>query len=190
MPTRTMLTRTLTLLALVLALLLGSASAATAHDSLASSNPSTGAALETAPEKATLVFTGDLTEIGAALLLEGPDGQNRPLTPAVSGREVTAALPSGLSGRQRLKWRVVSSDGHPIEGVVEFTVGTGDPTTTAPASSAPSGSARSSSAPSTAPAAQAAPFWASATGLTVLAAVLGGLVAGLVYALIARRRTR
>lgn len=180
MPTRTMPTRTLTLLALVLALLLGSASTATAHDSLASSNPSTGAALETAPEKATLVFTGDLTEIGAALLLEGPDGQNRPLTPAVSGREVTAALPSGLSGRQRLKWRVVSSDGHPIEGVVEFTVGTGDPTTTAPASSAPS----------TAPAAQAAPFWASATGLTVLAAVLGGLVAGLVYALIARRRTR
>ena len=180
MPTRTMPTRTLTLLALVLALLLGSASAATAHDSLASSNPSTGAALETAPEKATLVFTGDLTEIGAALLLEGPDGQNRPLTPAVSGREVTAALPSGLSGRQRLKWRVVSSDGHPIEGVVEFTVGTGDPTTTVPASSAPS----------TAPAAQAAPFWASATGLTVLAAVLGGLVAGLVYAFIARRRAR
>ena len=154
---------------------------ATAHDSLASSNPSTGAVLETAPEKATLVFTGDLTEIGAALLLEGPDGQNRPLTPAVSGREVTAALPSGLSGRQRLKWRVVSSDGHPIEGVVEFTVGTADPTTTA---------APASAAPSTAPAPQAAPFWASATALTVLAAVLGGLVAGLVYALIARRRTR
>lgn len=45
------------------------------------------------------------------------------LTPEVDGPEVTAAIEDALpAGDYAVQWRVVSSDGHPIEGTQTFTV--------------------------------------------------------------------
>ncbi len=171
------------LVTLTAALLGLGAAPALAHDELTHSTPASGAHLSASPEKATLTFTNPLNEIGMAVLLEGPDGQDRTLAPTVSGRDLTVDLPASLSGQQRLKWRVVSADGHPVEGVVEFTVGTA----TGGSASAPAPSAAASTAPeasaSAAPAEAASSSGGLPKGVLILLIALGGAVlAGGLYA--------
>ena len=36
---------------------------------------------------------------------------------------MTATLPADLDGDYQVRWRAVSSDGHPIEGTIDFGVG-------------------------------------------------------------------
>ncbi len=47
--------------------------------------------------------------------------------PAIDGATVTAALDADMpDGGYEIRWRVVSSDGHPITGIVPFAVGDGE----------------------------------------------------------------
>jgi hypothetical protein len=73
----------------------------------------------------------------------GPDGSAwQAGEPRVEGADVTMALrPLGPAGRYEVQYRVVSSDGHPVEGVVAFTLtapGTGTATPPPSALAAPS----------------------------------------------------
>ncbi|WP_348981989.1 copper resistance CopC family protein [Brachybacterium epidermidis] len=59
-------------------------------------------------------------------------GEISPGPPAVSGNTATIDLPPLPADDYQVLWRVVSSDGHPIEGTVDFTVTVGaEPTATA-----------------------------------------------------------
>lgn len=117
-----------TLLAAAVLVLL-SAPAASAHDDLATSDPSQGQRLEAAPKTVTLTFTADVLDVGTAVVVRDGTGQDWAASaPTVRSATVTVPLRSGMpDGGYEVRWRVVSSDGHPISGIVPFTVGDGTP---------------------------------------------------------------
>ncbi|MBV7411569.1 copper resistance protein CopC [Dermabacteraceae bacterium TAE3-ERU27] len=99
-------------------------SAAFAHDRLIESDPADGAVLESSPGAITLKFSSEILPISPAIRVTGADGKVAyEGTPEVSGVEVKAKLEKPLpAGEAKVAWRVVSSDGHPIDGVFAFTV--------------------------------------------------------------------
>ena len=105
---------------------LASAGPAFAHDELIGSSPEPGEVFETAPAEVALSFSGDIIEAGTAVVVVDHHGEEVEVgAPVVAGTEVTAALPTDLSGDYQARWRAVSADGHPIEGTIDFGVGEG-----------------------------------------------------------------
>jgi methionine-rich copper-binding protein CopC len=122
---------------------------ASAHDRLLSSDPEDGATLDDAPSAITLVFSADVLEAGAQVAVTTTDGTVA-AEAVVDGDEVVAALPDDLPGGDwGVTWRVVSSDGHPIEGDLAYTVARATPSPSASPSDSPSASP--SPSPSAAP---------------------------------------
>lgn len=179
--------------ALALALLTVVAPAAAAHDQLISTDPPDGAVLDTAPASVGLTFSEDVLDISTTVVVAGPNG-SVPTTPSVDGTTVTATLPGELpDGAYTVTWRVVSNDGHPVQGSFGFTVQaagsapttTGDPGT---ASAEPTTSGAASSTASPVPATQQGSAGTGPLGLIVGIAGVG-LAAALVVLLLRRRRT-
>jgi methionine-rich copper-binding protein CopC len=105
-------------------LALAGAQSASAHDELLGSTPEAGEVVETAPEAVVLTFSNDVIETGTVVEVVDHHGEPVDLGETeVLGPEVSAALPADLSGEYQVRWRVVSSDGHPIEGTIDFGVG-------------------------------------------------------------------
>lgn len=123
MTTRSSLSRLLAAaLFACLALAFGSGPAQ-AHDQLIGSNPKQGAKLDKQPEWIELEYSGEIQDIGTEIRVErdGEDYSAGEIT--VEGRTVKSALPDDLKpGDYTIAWRVVSQDGHPISGKVEFTI--------------------------------------------------------------------
>ncbi len=73
--------------------------------------------------------------MGAAVVVVDQSGRDWVAAePVLDEATVTAELESGMpDAGYELRWRVVSSDGHPISGVVPFTIGDGVPLTRTPA---------------------------------------------------------
>ena len=116
--------RALVLLAAVLGLGLGFTvvQPAAAHDRLVSADPEDGAKLDTPPSQVVLTFSGDVLPSGAQVIVSTRDGSVEGEV-AVDGAVVTAELPGDLpAGGHDVVWRVVSSDGHPIEGELSYDV--------------------------------------------------------------------
>jgi methionine-rich copper-binding protein CopC len=141
-------------LALLVTLVLGTAfaSPALAHDALKSSNPAKGAKVESVKE-VRLTFSAT-TRFPNVILRTADGAVHQDGKPVVDGPVVIQKVKDDLPpGEYVIAYRVVSSDGHPIEGEIPFTL-VGPP---AP----PSGSA---SAPAEAsPSASAAPVDSTAT---------------------------
>lgn len=181
----------------VLAIVLAVPTAASAHDQLVSSDPADGASLEAPPEAITLTFSDTPLDVSPQIRVTGPDGAVvADGAPAIEGTAAVLALPDGLpTGRSTVQWRVVSADGHPIEGSFSFDVAQGTMTaapseqaSTEQTSSAPA-AASGSASPST-----LANDEASDTGVSPLAILLAVVplvaVVGIALALLARRRTK
>lgn len=121
-------------LAVAVVAVLATAAPASAHDKLLSSDPAPDQALHEAPSTVELTFSADVLEMGAAIVVadaDGTDWVSEP--PTIDGPTVTAALDEGMpDAGYEIRWRVVSSDGHPISGVVPFTVGDGASEDSAP----------------------------------------------------------
>lgn len=188
------------LFAALLAALLALGAPAQAHDTLLESDPADGATLETSPEAITLTFSADILDVSPLVRITDESGEQlAEITPSVDGPVATATLEEPLpAGTSTVQWRVVSSDGHPIEGTFEVTVeqdAAAEETTEAPAE-------ESSPAEESAPAETAAPAEEgeqataeaaeeeSGSSMTPLLIVLGVAVVGAVVAvlLIMRRR--
>ncbi|MFC4116628.1 copper resistance CopC family protein [Nonomuraea zeae] len=143
--------RAVTTIAGTALLLLHTAPAALAHDRLKASSPADHAKVK---HVATieLEFTADMRL--PTIVLDGPGGKPVPLgKPRVQGRKVSVRPAEELrQGHHRIAWRVVSSDGHPIQGEIAFTV-TEPPATT----STPTPTSTSTSSPSPATVEPASP---------------------------------
>ncbi|MEX0914160.1 MAG: copper resistance CopC family protein [Demequina sp.] len=112
--------------ALLLAVLAGTP--AMAHTQLADSSPAEGETV-TSLDVVRLEFSGDLLDIGAGLRIQhGTGGETQLDVEFPEPTVVAAEVPELADGEHTLVWRVVSSDGHPIEGVIEFSVVTPAPT--------------------------------------------------------------
>ncbi|WP_129338829.1 copper resistance CopC family protein [Cellulomonas endophytica] len=140
---------------------LATAVPAAAHDALVGSSPAPDETVPASPERLTLQFGDVPLDLSNQLVLTGPDGAAGPaLTPVVEGTTVVADLPEPLAaGAWTLAWRVVSADGHPVEGTIAFTVAPAAPAATpeaAPVDPAPVDPAPSAAAPSPEPSADGA----------------------------------
>ncbi|WP_298873656.1 copper resistance CopC family protein [uncultured Microbacterium sp.] len=111
------------------AVVLASIVPASAHDQLLSSTPAEGERLASAPDEISLSFSADVLDVGAEVVVADADGVDwAGADPLLSAGVVTVPLRGELpAAGYEVRWRVVSSDGHPISGVVPFTVGDGAP---------------------------------------------------------------
>lgn len=153
-PRRRTLPAVLTTVLLAAAALLIPALPAAAHDELIGTDPASDAVLETLPEQITLSYSADVLTDAGATVIEVTDAAGTALTdgaPEVSGSEVTQALAGPASGTVTVQWRVVSSDGHPIDGEFAFSVPESTPTPTP--SATPSASATAAASEAASPAA-------------------------------------
>ncbi len=110
--------------ALLCAAMLALPAPAQAHDTLLSTDPTDGSTLETSPEAITFTFSADILEVSPLVrVTDGSGDQIAEITPTVEGPTATATLPEPLAaGTYDIQWRVVSGDGHPIEGTLTLTV--------------------------------------------------------------------
>lgn len=190
---------------LLMMLMVVTAGPAQAHDSLLTSDPEDGAVLETSPESITLTYSADVLEVSPLVRVTDEAGEQiAELTPSVDGATVTAELPEPLAaGEYTVQWRVVSSDGHPIEGTFAITVeqgpaapsdGGGEDAAASDAGGTASEDATAEEGPSaeatSEPAAAEETEDGSGTSMPLLLGVLGVIVvgAGIAALVIMRRR--
>jgi methionine-rich copper-binding protein CopC len=106
-------------------LILGSVPAA-AHASLVGADPEDGSTHATAPERITLTFSENIGD-PAFVVVTAPDGEPVPVSDATAlDNTVTADVTDvDKRGTYTASYRVVSADGHPVEGTLSYTVTTG-----------------------------------------------------------------
>lgn len=120
--------RPLTVLVLTMLAMLTQAGPAFAHAELTSVQPADGAELATAPTTVLLAFDDAVEAVQGGTRVLDESGVPVPVGPArhPSGHpeQVSVALPTTLSpGTFVVDWRVVSDDGHPVQGSSSFSVG-------------------------------------------------------------------
>lgn len=167
------------------------ASPASAHTGLRSSDPEAGAALRRTPTSIRLTFTQDIApEFVRVGVTKGGSGNPRRLETRVSGPRVVATVPEALVEKQvpevgrvpwRVDYRVVSADGHPIEGSLQFTTPRQDQREPSPSPETPretretdAAAGRSAEDPSPSPSTSTSP---DSGGPVISTLVIGALVA-------------
>lgn len=180
---------------------------AAAHDEIVSTSPTDAATLDTAPAQVVLTFAEPAIALGTQVVVTGPDGAVVSQGSAVLDRDTVAQqlVPSRPAGSYRVEWRVTSADGHPVTGSFTFTATsattTGAAATTTPGATPPPAAATaaatsSSAAPGTltgdAPRATPSPSAltvppAATPASSTRPAVLGGILALVVLALVVVR---
>ncbi|GIJ76147.1 hypothetical protein SAMN05443287_10649 [Micromonospora phaseoli] len=184
----------------VAAMLIGPVSPAYAHNVLRKATPAQDAELTKPPTKITLEFMQKLNPSFTTITLSDADKQKVATgEPEVTGVKGTITIDAPLAnGAYTVAYRVVSTDGHPVQGSYKFTVA--DPTATAeptpsvsPEPSEPEAPATPTAAPTSAAAASPAASDSSGGSGTVAllagAGVLIALIAGAAVVLLRRRRT-
>ncbi|MEU7711813.1 copper resistance protein CopC [Micromonospora chalcea] len=158
------------------ALLLVPATPAAAHNSLQEATPARDARLTTAPTQVTLRFMQRLNPAFTTITLRDAAERLVPASaPAVDGATGTVTIEEPLgNGTYTVAYRVVSRDGHPVQGSYRFTVA--DPA--APPAAVPSPTA-DASADASAPAGTSAGTDASPASADASAGADDGLPVGL-----------
>lgn len=177
------------------AVLFTGGTAAQAHDQLVSTDPAQDATIDKAPDHVTLTYSGEITDVQNGNKVIVTDSTGKTVSSGdstVNGREVTQKMSSDAKDETyKVAWRVVSQDGHPIEGSFTFTVGKGGSGNASSASAnastgASSGSSSADSDSSDHSQKSGLPVWVSAVIGAIIA--LGVLV--VVALLVARVRAR
>ncbi|WP_285666191.1 copper resistance CopC family protein [Actinorhabdospora filicis] len=128
-------------LAAAFAFVLVTATPASAHARLLSSDPKDGAALATAPKQAVLEFSERLDAKSTQIAVTDSSGGVVPSSPfTVDGQKLTQPLSLTVAGTYTIGYRLVSEDGHRVDGKLTFSVQTGTtPSEAASAGTSPSG---------------------------------------------------
>jgi methionine-rich copper-binding protein CopC len=108
-----------------LAILLGPlAGQAQAHAELTGSSPGEGAILDKAPSRVVLVFDEDVQTKFADIVVTAPDGAGIATGDvAVTANRVVATVGRPTAaGDYKVAWRVVSDDGHAVDGQFTYTL--------------------------------------------------------------------
>ena len=178
-------------------LLMGSATAAQAHDELTAASPADRSSTAVVPARVTLTFAEPVLPLGTAIVVTGPAGQVQSGAPVLAGNTVTERLrPGAPAGRYTVTWRATSADGHVVSGELAFTARSASPAPAATRTTTPA-STSTAAGTTSAPAVQAAPVPAAnaSTAGTVgsgssLWWVAGGVAALLLLAFVVARRPR
>lgn len=182
MPTLAHITRTTAGAALLTgALLTGLSAPAYAHDTLISTNPEAGSTLTEAPRQLELTYSGEIMQVDGANQVNVVDADGNSVTdgsPDTNGKTVTQDLTTAGAedDTYTVTWRVVSSDGHPIQGTFTYDVGAGKEVASAQPGSDTSATATPAGDPLTA--ATSGLSTGAKIGIAVLAAlaIIGGAI--------------
>lgn len=86
-----------------------------AHTALRSSSPASGSVLEQSPPALTLTFLEPATL--TSLTLVNASGERKlAFAPRAKGLTFTSPKPLLVRGRNEVRWRALSQDGHVVEG--------------------------------------------------------------------------
>lgn len=166
--------RLATIVALSVAVLLGGAGPALAHNVLINSDPAEGARLDVGPKQIRLSFDQPVRAEFNALNVVGPGGTFWTDGAAqILDNTITAPVRElGPAGTYTVGYRILSNDGHPVSGKVTFTLAKPGNGTPAPPPQGSGDSADQSAADS-----DAMPIWPWIAAAVVLVAL--GLVLAL-----------
>lgn len=108
--------------AALVALLALMAGAAAAHTMLHGSSPASGSILAASPKEITLTFM-EPTRL-ASVSVEGPGRPERRLKVLTKGAASVIVIPKPqlVPGRNSIRWRAVSADGHVVAGEIILVV--------------------------------------------------------------------
>lgn len=97
-----------------------------AHALLVGTDPKDGSSLAAAPSTITLTFSEDIA-MPAFIAVQSPDGKQVATSrPKAVDQRVTAMVTDvGKRGHYAVSYRVVSTDGHPVEGTIHYAVTSG-----------------------------------------------------------------
>jgi methionine-rich copper-binding protein CopC len=155
----------------LLTIVVGPAAPASAHNTLLSTTPEDGTKLASPPTEVRLVYNAAVSTKYAQVAVSDSAGKLwQQGDPRVSGETVTQPLKPLADGTYTVAWRVISADGHPIDGSYEFQVGEGTPAEPRAERASERGAAGGSQTP------WLWPIVGLVAALVVLAAVLGGVV--------------
>ncbi|MHA7305706.1 copper resistance CopC family protein [Arthrobacter sp. TMN-49] len=117
------LRRTLVAVAAALLIVLGSSTAALAHDAVLETSPANGSTVATVPAKIQISLSNSPAVIGSQVLVLDEAGDNWAQGEVDVLDKVAAqgVRPGAPAGKYTVQWRLVSSDSHPIEGKFSFT---------------------------------------------------------------------
>lgn len=174
---------------LCLGICLVAAPAASAHDQLISSSPEADEQLSSPPSAINLTFSAELLTLGHEIRIVDADSKNWAQGTATLTREslnqpVAAGMPEGT---YQVRWRVVSSDGHPINGAYSIHVGvSAQPGATPNFTTQESPDSAATSPEANAPARSSFPSW----GIPALVGAAAGLVLYVGYVRVSSVRRR
>ncbi|GAA2528401.1 copper resistance CopC family protein [Pilimelia columellifera] len=152
---------------------LAPAAPAAAHNQLLSAVPAKNATVTKAPKAIDLVFLEEPDAGFTTVLLTDAAQQQTPLgPPTVRGTKATVAVTGQLAnGVYQVAYRVVSIDGHPVQGSFRFTVA--DPAAPPPVAVTPSPAAPTADA-GLAASASGWPTWSLVGGGAAVTALIVG----------------
>jgi copper transport protein len=97
-----------------------------AHARLVSSTPADGDVLASAPRQVTIRFDDTVRALGGTRVVANSDKRSVVAgEPRAHGRVLTIPLQRLRDGDYTVGWRVLSDDGHTVDGVLAFAVGAG-----------------------------------------------------------------
>jgi hypothetical protein len=107
-------------------LLFAASSPAFAHAQLTIANPKANAVLFTMPSQVRLQFSDEIIELpgGNVISVTGPNGRRIDTgATTVLGNQMTVKLRKiSTLGKYTVRYRVISEDGHPVNGTYRFTL--------------------------------------------------------------------
>lgn len=110
------------LLGVVSSLLVVAVAPASAHNTLVRSNPVDGSTVAVLPSVIVLTFNEPGQADGTVIAVTGPSGNVSSGPAVLIDSDVRQAVgPGSPAGRYTVDWRVVSADGHPVDGSFTFT---------------------------------------------------------------------
>ena len=178
----------------VLAVVLLPGTPAQAHNALVSAKPDKNSTVSKAPSEVALGFLQKLNPKFTTIVVSDAEKQKIPAAdPAIKGAKATLKLDAPLvNGAYTVAYRVVSTDGHTVEGSYKFTVA--DKSAPSPAAAPSSAAAPVVPSPSADPPAETAIVATSSessglsAGVIALIAALALVVAGAAFWIVAKRR--
>ncbi|MEO6527256.1 MAG: copper resistance protein CopC [Gemmatimonadaceae bacterium] len=112
-----------------LGLILGTPVLAWAHATLVTAEPAVGGRVSVSPMHIRLVFSEELEANLGRISVVGSDGKVIVLSVSGDPHDVNALMApvhvTLAAGAYRVMWRIVSADGHPVDGSFVFSVGDG-----------------------------------------------------------------
>ena len=148
------------------------AAPASAHTTLTGATPEKDATVS--PPTEIVLTYADPVRLPRVIVMDAAQKQYQSGTARAVDNKVTQAVNAGLpNGKYTVGWRVVASDGHPVEGTYTFTV-TGSAGTAQPVAPSPSAAAATSSEDS-----GGSSGWLWIGVIVLVIAIAGGAVAWL-----------